>query len=102
MNDEWENDYAKGFFAGQAALKNTGTLVILDSPKITNLENALISLKNETKQDRELLNEAYKAMLVLHTMLDKYGFALGTAKARKICEKIQNAHPEFLNDKSGI
>jgi replication fork clamp-binding protein CrfC len=43
-----ENAFAKGFSAGQQALKDTGKLVVIDSPELAELREALTQSRAET------------------------------------------------------
>ena len=47
------------------------------------------------RADIELLFDAYKALLVLHRMLDKQGLTLGVKTAEDLADRIVKAHPEF-------
>lgn len=43
-----------------------------------------------------LLFDAYKALLVLHRMLDSVGLTLGIKAAEQIADRIVSANPDFL------
>ena len=47
------DDFAKGFSAGQQALKDTGKLVVLDSPELAELRNLIEQLERERDVWRE-------------------------------------------------
>lgn len=47
------------------------------------------------KADADLLLDAYKALLVLHRVLDKAGLNVGAETASNIADRIVAAHPEI-------
>ena len=46
-------------------------------------------------EDSRLLLDAYKAVLVLHRVMDKHGLTAGASAAENIADRIVAAHPEF-------
>ena len=53
------------------------------------------ALREAAELDADLLFDAYKAVLVLHRMLDKQGLEMGVKAANEIADRIIKAHPEF-------
>lgn len=45
--------------------------------------------------DAGLLLDAYKAVLVLHRVMEKHGLTAGASAAENIADRIVAAHPEF-------
>ena len=53
------------------------------------------ALREAAELDADLLFDAYKAVLVLHRILDKQGLEMGVKAANEIADRIVKAHPEF-------
>jgi len=77
-------------------------IVVTDPGLVPELivENARLTARAEAAEamvdrDADLLLDAYKALLVLHRMLDKHGLTAGVEAANSLANRIVAAHPEM-------
>ncbi len=94
MSDQPQTIYARSVWAD-----HLGRFVVCGASATPHDGRFEYVLKSATDarlaEDASLLLDAYKALLVLHRVMDKHGLAAGALAAENMAGRIVAAHPEI-------
>ena len=91
--DGWRNDYRA---LEKAIVGDTGLSAMLIATQARLFKPRAEAAEAKVARDSDLILDAYKAILVLHRILDKIGLDAGTRAAHQIADRIVAAHPEVI------